>query len=144
HQLQVVRWQIAALVEHRQAHDPEVQVDVPNLADLEDPARRRPRERADGVEVEVDPGPGGGSHQTSHSSLRAPRSRATRKPGFGVHGRGTAPAIDVNWASPDSLPADTPEPGTAGAPPVPERDWMLREGKARERAVLRQSRRVTR
>src|SRR5581483_11821471 len=53
-QLHVLLGQIASLVEHREAHDVEVQVDVSDLLHLEDPPRGDPGPRTERVEPEVD------------------------------------------------------------------------------------------
>src|SRR5690606_41534916 len=55
-ELAVLLGQVAALVEHGEAHDVPVELDVADLADLEHPARGDPRPRAQRAEPEVDAG----------------------------------------------------------------------------------------
>ena len=93
--LAVLLGQVAALVEHRQAHDVEVHLDIADLLDLEDPARRDPAPRAQRVEPEIGDGLLGHIPRSSRSKVGHPFSTTSAigpsvPGGPSTHGRAEA------------------------------------------------------
>src|SRR6185436_15998801 len=65
---------VGGLVQHGQAHDMELHLDIAHFFDLQDPARGDPAERTRGIEPEVNSLAGGGCLGTPLSGGRHGRS----------------------------------------------------------------------